>query len=201
MAERCGSRLAVWMEAMTKSNSFQAAGPRSRKAGVVVADEVERELAAHLALPLLDQRGRRQDQGGADQAAQAQLGEDQAGLDGLAQADLVAQQRPAAEALQDRLGRADLVIEQLHVAHQRQTDQPVETGVGAELGGLAGQGEQRQRGPLPGGRLQERLVLRVEGEAHARLGGRFLGRLGGLILPGDQPEPAGILVLQPDGAV
>ena len=118
MDERCGSRLAVWIEAITRSNSFQAPGPRSRNDGIVVADQLDRELAPHLALPLLDQRRRHQDQDRTDQPADHQLREDEAGLDRLAQADLVAQHGPAAEPSQHGLGRADLVLEQLDVADQ-----------------------------------------------------------------------------------
>ena len=69
------------------------------KRRIIRAGQFQRELPAHLALPLLDQRRRRQHKGRPDQPAQAQLGEDQASLDGLAQADFVAQQGPPAEAL------------------------------------------------------------------------------------------------------
>jgi len=108
---------------------------------VVVADQVQGELAAHLALPLLDERGGRQDEDRADQAAQAKLGRDQAASIGLAQADLVAQERLAAESLVEHgSGRARLVIEQLHVADLRQTDELVEARIGAEQGRPCGPG-------------------------------------------------------------
>ncbi len=136
IAERCGSRLAVWIEAMTRSNSFQAAGPALAERGIVVADQLDRELAAHLALPLLDQRRRDEDQDRTRQTPDHQLRQDQPGLDRLAQADFIAEHGPAAEPPQDGLGRADLVLEQLHVADQRQADEPVEPGMRGQPSGL-----------------------------------------------------------------
>jgi len=63
------------------------------------------------------------------------------------------------------------VIEQLHIADLRETDQLVEAGMRAELGGLASQRKQRQRGMLARRRPQERLVIGVEGEPDAGVGG------------------------------
>ena len=134
IAVRCGSRLAVWIEAITRSNVAPGVRPLLAEGRVVVAGQLDRELAPHLPLPLLDQRRGNQHQDRADQPAHRQLGQDQPGLDRLAQADLVAQQGAAAEPPEHGLGRADLVLQRLDVAHQRQRDQPVEPGVQRQPG-------------------------------------------------------------------
>ena len=165
---------------------------------VVVADQLDRELPAHLPLPLLDERRRHQDQDRADQAADHQLGEDQAGLDRLAQADLVAEHGPAAEPPQDGLGRADLVLQRVDVADQRQRDQPVESRVRRQPGGFQGQLEVPQPGRL--GRLGQNdgPVPGVELDPHPLLGrplaigGPARDRLG------LQPVSPLALILQPE---
>jgi len=64
-------------------------------------------------LPLLDQPDRDQDQRPGRQAAQAQLAGDQPGLDGLAQPDLVGQDRAATHRPQRGPSRLELVAERL----------------------------------------------------------------------------------------
>ena len=69
------------------------------------------ELALELLLPLVHQPGRGDHQGAVGQPAQPQLGQDQAGLDGLAQPDLVGQDRPAPHPPQHTASRLQLVVE------------------------------------------------------------------------------------------
>jgi len=85
------------------------------------------ELAVQLLLPLLDQPDRDQDQRPGRQAAQAQLAGDQPGLDGLAQPDLVGQDRPATHRPQRGPGRLELVAERLE-PQPRQRHQRLEPG-------------------------------------------------------------------------
>ncbi len=92
--------------------------PALTKRRIVVADQLDRKLAPHFPLPLLDQRRWHQDQHGTSEPADHQLRQDQPSLDGLAQADFIAEHGPAAESPQDGLGGADLVLEQLDVANQ-----------------------------------------------------------------------------------
>ena len=89
---------------------------------IVVARELERELAAHFHLPLLDEGWRHKHEDGARQASHAKLGENEACLDGLSEAHLIAEESPSAEPPQDRLRGADLMLEDLHVAQGWKAD-------------------------------------------------------------------------------
>ena len=177
--------------------------PALAEGGVVVADELDRELAPHLALPLLDQRRRDEDEDRPGEAADHQLREDEPGLDGLAQPDLVAEHGPAAKPPQDGLGRADLVLEQLDVADHRQRDQPVEPGVGGEPGRADRQVElvKLHAGRHRAGGLHDRPVAPIELDGDALLRGhRAVGGLRCARLD-DQPKPPRRAVLQPERAV
>ena len=171
---------------------------------VVVAGQLDRELAPHLALPLLDQRRGHEDQDRAGQPPHHQLGEDQPRLDGLAQPDLVAEQGPAAEPPQDGLGRADLVLEQLDVAHQGQRDQPVEPGLRRQPGRLDRQVELVQ---LEAGRATAAGRLMTGQSPRSKSIGmpcsvvtEPFGRNAAPRLD-DQPEPARRPVFQPERAI
>ena len=159
----------MWIEAITRSNSFQAPGPRSRNDGIVVADQLDRELAPHFPLPLLDQRRRHEDQDRTGQSPDHQLRQDEPGLDRLAQADFIAQHGPAAEPPQDGLGRADLVLEQLDVADQGERDQPVEPGMRGQPSGLERQVECLETSRRLARLLNHRPVMRVEDDGNALL--------------------------------
>ena len=69
------------------------------------------ELAFQLLAPLIDQTGRGDHQRAVGEPAHPQLGEHQPGLDGLAQPDLVGQDRPAPHPSQHRLHGGKLVVE------------------------------------------------------------------------------------------
>jgi len=91
MADRCGSRLAVWMEAMTQSYSFQASGPRWRKAGSSWLIRSSENLPAHFALPLLMKRWGTRTRIERISPRSRSSGSDQAGLQWSCQANFVAQ--------------------------------------------------------------------------------------------------------------
>jgi len=78
-------------------------------------------------LPLLHQPDRDQDQRPGRQAAQAQLAGDQPGLDGLAEPDLIGQDRPATHRPQRGPSRLELVGERLE-PQPRQRHQRLEPG-------------------------------------------------------------------------
>ncbi|OQA44944.1 MAG: hypothetical protein BWY52_01450 [Chloroflexi bacterium ADurb.Bin325] len=92
-----------------------AAGHRQRpivdieQLAVFVARDFQGELLVELLLPLVEDRFGRQDQATFDPAGDEQLADHQAGLDGLAQADLVAQQRPARKFGQELMRDARLM--------------------------------------------------------------------------------------------
>ena len=118
----------------------------------VLAGKLQRELAAHFPLPLLDKRRGHQHQDGLRQAAQVQLGQHQAGLDRLAQAHFVAKQGPPAQPAQHGLGRAHLMFQQFHIAYLGQADQLIEPRMGRQACGPFSQLEFRHRCavlPLP----------------------------------------------------
>ena len=86
-------------------------GPPVAKGLILVGSKVQAELLGELLLPLLHQGRRGYDEDTLYQAAQQVLLQHQASLDGLAQAHLVAQDGPAAEATQHGGGRLQLVGE------------------------------------------------------------------------------------------
>src|SRR5207237_1198042 len=89
--------------------------------------EALEELLLELALPLAHERGGRQDQHAAGEAADRQFFIDDARLDRLAEADLVGEDGAAAHVAQHALGHVDLVGQLLdRVGVER--DQPVEAG-------------------------------------------------------------------------
>ncbi len=129
-------------------------GPRSRaqfaELRVVVGDEVgQAELARQFLPPLLDQRGRGDDEYAVDHLAQEVLFEHQAGLNGLAQPNLVAQEAAAAEAAQRGLGGFDLVVEGGEV-ERVQADQFVEAGDERQSLGLQLQAVREPASKTPG---------------------------------------------------
>ena len=138
--------------------------PALAKRGIVVADQLDRELAPHFPLPLLDQRRRHEDQDRSGQPSDHQLRQDEPGLDRFAQADFIAQHGPAAEPPQDSLGGADLVLEQLDVAHQGERDEPVEPGMCRQPSGLDRQVECLETSPRLARLLNHRPVTRVEND-------------------------------------
>ena len=124
------------------------------------------ELALQLVAPLLDQAGRGEHERAFGQAPQPQLGQDQAGFDGLAQPDLVGQDRPAAHAAQHRGCRFALIVERLE-RQLRQGQERVETGPAQHRNRLIHQGGccrvDRRAGGQPGqqpgqGSRQDRLI-------------------------------------------
>ena len=91
MAERWGSRLAVCIDAITRSCAAHA--PASVAEGrVVVAGELDPELAAHFPLPLGNQRRREQHEDRPRQSPHEQFRKNEARFDGLSQPHLVAEQ-------------------------------------------------------------------------------------------------------------
>jgi hypothetical protein len=93
------------------------------------------------------------------------------------------------------------VIEQLHIAHERQADEPIEPGVGAEPGGLAGQREKLQVGMLARRRSQKLAIALIEGELKAGVGGNSLRRLKCLLFLDLELKLARLTVFQPEGIV
>ena len=176
------------------------ARPASSEGRIVVADQLDRELAPHLPLPLLDQGRRHQNQDRADQPPDHQLRQDEARLDGLAQADLIAQHGPASEPPQDGLGRADLVLEQLDVTYQGQRDEPVEPGMRGQSSRL-----QRQVEVVDASRRLARLlddgpVIQVENDGNALFRDHLaVGRLRYLRID-DQPETTWLSIFEPQGS-
>ena len=55
--------------------------------------EVEAELFVHFLLPLLSERGGREDENALDAPLEDQFGKDKAGLDGFAQADVIGEEQ------------------------------------------------------------------------------------------------------------
>ena len=74
-------------------------------------------------------------------ARHEQFGQNQAGLNGFAEADLVAKQGSAAQPSQHGHRRACLMLQQFHVAHHGQSDEPIEAGVACQSGGAQPQVE------------------------------------------------------------
>ena len=75
----------------------------------------------------------------------------------------------------------------------------IESGIGTELGGRAGQRKQRQRGMLLRSRSQECGIVLVERELETCLGGWFLVGIRRFFLLNNQSKMAGLLVIEPDG--
>ena len=132
MADRCGSRLAVCVETITRSNSDQAAVPRSRNLGsswvTKSSENLRRSSPCHCSI---SDGGTSTSTDRANPRRSSSLST-KPGFDRLAQADFVAQQGPAAKPPQDGLGGADLVVQQFHLADQRQAHQLVEPHVRAQ---------------------------------------------------------------------
>ena len=162
---------------------------------IVVAREIESELAAHLSLPLLDQRRRHQDERRPRQSAQVQLIQNKARFNSLPQTHLVAQQGASAKAAQHGLGRADLVLEQFHVAHQRQADEAVKSCMRCQARRPQGQIEFRQRRRSEP--AHDHPVLGIEGDAHPLLCRHLTVCRPGRGLFHDQSKPARPAVLEP----
>ncbi len=103
-------------------------GPQRPKCIVRVGDKAgEAKFRGQFLAPLFHQTGRRQDEHAFDHLTHKVFLQDQTGLDRLAQADLIAQQTPTAEAAQHRACGADLVVKRLEVK-RIQTDKIVEAG-------------------------------------------------------------------------
>ena len=120
--------------------------------GVQRAGRRNAELLPQLLLPLSHQGGRREDEGAADLAPDHVLLEDQAGLDRLPQADLIGEEHPPPEPLEDPQDGLHLVAHPLHPAHGGERQQPVVAVLGEHLGRAAGQLERLQVGRAGRGR-------------------------------------------------
>ncbi len=113
--------------------------------GVVGCGAGDVEFGLQLFAPLSDQRGRGEHQHALGHPAQQILLENHAGLDGLAQADLVGEQHPAAELLEHLAHGLDLMPESLDSAKMRKTKQLVEALRQAEMGETLAQRDARRR--------------------------------------------------------
>ena len=136
---------------------------------VVVGNTVQAKFTAQLALPLLNQRWRSQNEGAPGQATGCQFQHNHAGLDRLAQTDLIAQERPATHTAQHSANGAKLMLQQFHIAQQRCGEQFIKTGDNRKLSGL-----QAEAKIAPAYRRAERRqtggVLGVKGQRHAIIG-------------------------------
>jgi hypothetical protein len=108
---------------------------------VVGGGTVDAEFFRHLLAPLSHQWRRHQDQDALSHTAQQILLEDHARLDGLAQADLVRQQHPAAILLEHLADRLNLIPVRLDAAQGGQAQQFVKTFHQPELRQLRAQVE------------------------------------------------------------
>jgi len=86
------------------------------------------ELTLKLLSPLGHKTGRSDHQDLVGETTKPQLGQGQPGLDGLAEADLIGQDRPAAHSPQRGAGRLHLVVEGLE-PQRRQRQESLETGL------------------------------------------------------------------------
>ena len=131
--------------------------------------EVELELLPQLGAPLLAQRRRHQHQRGAHRSAQQIFLEHDAGLDGLAESDLVRQDRAPVELAHDLEARAHLVRKALDPAQRIQGDQPLGLGPSRPALGLDPQVEVgRGSDPAVPPARDQGLALSVPDPAHRR---------------------------------
>ena len=130
IAERCGSRLAVWIETITRSCFGPGGGTGVAECRIVVAGQLDAEFAPHLSLPLRDQRRRRQHQHRPHQARASAVRRGSApprrSLPSPTSSHSIARPR----------SRRSTVIavrvwcsSNFHLAHHRQRDQPIEARV------------------------------------------------------------------------
>ena len=141
------------------------------------------ELAFQLLPPLVDQPGRGDHEDPARQPAQPQLGQHQSRLDGLAQPDLVGQDRPAAHPAQHGGHGLQLVVERLE-GQGRPRHQGVEPGPAPHRRGGVDQVD-----PLradPGAAEQPLEEVPVPVGCRRRRVGRRSARLPSIVRPGGQ---------------
>ena len=149
------------------------AEPAAQALRPLAVDHLEplRELVPQLFLPLLPQRGRREDQDPLDASAEQQLGENQARFDGLAEADVVGDEQVDPRHAQRLQERHELIALDAHAAVERARDR-LPPGASVAVAGVE-VGRQRRPARRPQQRVEVVCGHRAAGVRRVRQGVRF----------------------------